>query len=669
MQLTRQPAEGRSRDGGLRFGEMERDCGRIDTPITSQCGLSIKIQDFETQKFDLLGWNQEKNGLITSKNTNFLYKGERECVDIYLEDGRKLSFTPEHKFLTSTNEWVKANELKINESRLKCSVKYPTIDIREEIQSCNNWEFKISSIFTLKTNTQEEYFKSMAFGRILGYLITDGHITKNGNNGSIYLGHKLDVDRILDDIKLFAPVTQTNFTHKNMYYVKVPHSLMSNIIKIKGIVKGGKVNQPSQLPEFILKEDCPLPIVREFLAGMFGGDGHTCYIGKNTFTSISFSKSKNILLIESLKTMMENIKKLLARLGIIKVTIQNQKVNSKSKTRENENDKNYEIVLHLDISELIPFYEKLGFRYCCHKNQRLEAAVAYMRLRLNITRQKKWIINRINELTDYKNIKIQNPTKIVATTKAAKQAIDELKDKEPILHQCSIPSTHDILEYLVNECEGGKFASSKFMSSTEFLESIGALSWFKGVFAKTALKAKFIDKAVFAKTALKAKFIDKAVQTHEDDSIPSEIPIPLETLTQTNNYGVNQDIEVLPTMNLKVIDIRPAGIHKVYDIQVDKEESFLANGVVAHNCMISHGTMSFLKERMMDVSDIFTVHVCKECGLFSIVNPDNENGARACGSCKNYSQFMELRIPYACKLLMQELEGMMITPRFNMHST
>ena len=40
------------------------------------------------------------------------------------------------------------------------------------------------------------------------------------------------------------------------------------------------------------------------------------------------------------------------------------------------------------------------------------------------------------------------------------------------------------------------------------------------------------------------------------DTIPT-IPI--------NNYGVNQEEEVLPTMNLKVIDIRPAGIHKVYD--------------------------------------------------------------------------------------------------------
>ena len=646
VQLTRQPAEGRSRDGGLRFGEMERDCFSGDTPISTCFGFSIQIKDFDTQTFEVLGWDKDKNGLTKSKQTQFLYKGEKECVDIYFENGKKITCTPEHKLLSSSNVWIKANELIVNNTRLKCSVNYPTIDIKEELQKCNNWSLHISNSLILKTNTQEEYLKSMAFARILGYLITDGYIGIKGNSytGCIYLGHQIDVERILEDIKLFIPITQPNFEYKNLYLVRIPTALLNNIVKINGIIIGQKVKQPSELPEFILKDDCPLPIVREFLAGMFGGDGHTCYISKNTFTSISFSKSKVITHIESLKTMMENIKTLLSKFGINKVTLQNQKVNTKSKNRL-DNEKNYEIVLHLDISELIPFHEKIGFRYCCHKNQRLEAAVAYMSLRVNVTRQKKWIINRVNELTNYKELKSQNPDKIVGTTNAVKKAIEELKAIEPILHECSIPSTHDILEYLVNEREGGKFSSAKFISSIDFLTSIGASDWF------TTPVTQIPD-------------ISETMETL-DISETLELPIT----NTTNNYGVIKNDDVLPTMNLKVIDIRKAGVHKVYDIQVEKEESFLANGVVSHNCMISHGTMGFLKERMMDVSDIFTVHICKECGLFSIVNPNDEDGPRMCGSCDNYAQFIELKIPYACKLLMQELEGMMITPRFNINNT
>ena len=85
-------------------------------------------------------------------------------------------------------------------------------------------------------------------------------------------------------------------------------------------------------------------------------------------------------------------------------------------------------------------------------------------------------------------------------------------------------------------------------------------------------------------------------------------------------------------------------------------------GEMERDCMIAHGSLQFLKERMIDVSDNYRVFICKECGLIASVNPDE--GIYSCKKCKNFVNFSEVRIPYACKLLMQELESMSIAPRF-----
>ena len=91
----------------------------------------------------------------------------------------------------------------------------------------------------------------------------------------------------------------------------------------------------------------------------------------------------------------------------------------------------------------------------------------------------------------------------------------------------------------------------------------------------------------------------------------------------------------------------------------------LRMGEMERDGMIAHGALSFLKERLMDVSDKFDTYVCKSCGMFATVNEDENFEIYKCHNCSgSYCDFVGISIPYACKLLMQELQGMMITPKF-----
>jgi DNA-directed RNA polymerase II subunit RPB2 len=85
-------------------------------------------------------------------------------------------------------------------------------------------------------------------------------------------------------------------------------------------------------------------------------------------------------------------------------------------------------------------------------------------------------------------------------------------------------------------------------------------------------------------------------------------------------------------------------------------------GEMEVECNWAHGIMQFLKERFMECSDNYRVFVCKKCGLISNVNP-NKN-IYSCKKCNNNTMFSEIRIPYASKLLFQEIETMSIGTRF-----
>ena len=79
-------------------------------------------------------------------------------------------------------------------------------------------------------------------------------------------------------------------------------------------------------------------------------------------------------------------------------------------------------------------------------------------------------------------------------------------------------------------------------------------------------------------------------------------------------------------------------------------------------CKIAHGLGSSLKERFMECSDNYRVFVCKKCKMPAIVNP--EKNIYQCKACKNTTNFAEIRIPYAAKLLFQEVQTMSIGTKF-----
>ena len=657
VNLTRQPAEGRSRDGGLRFGEMEKDCARGDTPVSLRCGLSVMIEEMDINKRYVLGWSESKNGMIPSKQCAFMDKGMRDCVELTFEDGRKLICTEDHPVLTCDNTWVKVKDLELHKTKVKTSVTYPLMKVKDEIAECGGWMLSFGTR-TLRTDTYNEYMRTLAFARILGLLITDGSISADGTRkqASVSLGHVIDVKQLLGDITMFCEINQMKYKTKNYYFVNIPSEFLDDILQLGGILRGRKIDQPGTLPDFILDEKCPRPVIREFLGGMFGGDGHTCVLGmhrgkRDVMTSVSFSKSKTHEHRESLQKMFEDMQKLLAKCGIHNTTIQNPRETSCSKKKFELKDKSdatnrsFQLTLHLPIEQLIPFSEKIGFRYCCHKSQRLEAGVSYRRLREEVCRQHNWLVNRVDEITHFKEIKAKNPDKIVPTKSAIVKAVEELKKTEGLLHEYAIPSTHDITDHLIKGTEFGKFTSKSFPTAEQFMEKIGALDWF--------LSDDIEPKKMDYHDHMNEQVFNEGEGIIDDDIKDYD--------TATTAYGVHRESASLPTMNLEVVSRINIGPQHVYDISVEDTHSFLANGIVAHNCMVSHGAARFTRERLYDVSDKYQVHVCSRCGMVAAFN--DALGIHCCKMCDNRTDFALVEIPYSCKLLFQELQTMNIAPR------
>ena len=83
-------------------------------------------------------------------------------------------------------------------------------------------------------------------------------------------------------------------------------------------------------------------------------------------------------------------------------------------------------------------------------------------------------------------------------------------------------------------------------------------------------------------------------------------------------------------------------------------------GEMERDCLIGHGVSMLLLERLMISSDVFHVEVCTVCGQLGY--------QKWCHFCESSRSLVSVQVPYAYKLLLQELQAMNIQPRLRVSS-
>ena len=87
-------------------------------------------------------------------------------------------------------------------------------------------------------------------------------------------------------------------------------------------------------------------------------------------------------------------------------------------------------------------------------------------------------------------------------------------------------------------------------------------------------------------------------------------------------------------------------------------------GEMERDCLIGYGAAMLILERLMISSDQFEARVCVDCGLLGYHH--HGTGRNLCQQCADGGNVSTLKLPYACKLLFQELQSMNICPRLTL---
>jgi DNA-directed RNA polymerase II subunit RPB2 len=701
-----------------------------ETLVSEPSGLARRIDSFDPEGLEKVwSWDPDTERVYESFSLGRTDRGTKPTVCLTLEDGRQIRCTPDHKFkVRSTGSiapiWKEAAEITYDDQLI--------MGLRgTEDRVCPNeaaWSLDLGDFYSFTMDTTISRERALAFARILGYLHTDGCLSLSESRGEykavLYMGSLLDATSIMADIVAVTGKTpkiadcESSTNGSKTYTIYLPNPFARGLAELEGMTVGRRTTQPASYPAFLFEEECPTSVIREFLAGCFGGDGWSPYLSGNQFSRVGFSQAICSEFQDSLEARMNEFVDLVARVGVSAKITRTRVCHMETETYQD----NPRISVELHVESNQQFLEQIGFRHCVEKQLRLEAAAAYEGFCVQVRRQHDAAMTTVN-----------TSMLEVSSYRVALERVKELYGAEKPLNDYYSLLTSTLIgnrRKPGRSTELGVFDYSFMPSAAAFAERMGATAWF----SKTdyAVKRDVMDLPTYSIGLMKredageAPVFDIGVsRTHlfiangavVSNCIPSRMTIAhlMETLLgragcelgflgDATPFNPEMTIDKLGTL-LQEHGVEPHSNEVMYCGYTGKQmptsifmgpifyqrlkhmvndklhsrakgplvmltrqpaegrarEGGLRFGEMERDCMVAHGASSFLKERMLEVSDNFEVHVCKGCGLIAVAN--KVRNVWKCTGCGNTTEFSQIRIPYAYKLFLQELESMNISSR------
>lgn len=525
-------------------------CFTKESKVSLYNGLSKKITDLSSEGGEQVwSYDYKNNGLVGRSNLGMEWKGRRQIVKLTFEDGRIVRCTPDHRFHILNEggevEKVEAKDLKLGKDRVMMGMEgVEDINYGDE----EGWKLE-TEYFTFSCKDKLSREKAMAFARILGYVLTDGCVYQDKRDSvsftcPIHFGHLIDATICVKDIELLTDKTpkigKCEGGKANTYLVYLPCELSKTIGNLEGVTIGRRTRQDSDWPNCIY--DFPKSILREFLASIFGGDGHAPYIqgrSGNHPVDIKFSKSIHNLHKESFEKKINNLCMLLNKFD---VGAEIERIREFKAGKSDELFYSY----YITIKESLLFTNVIGFRYCTEKMGRTCLYKSYKEFQERVKKQSARILSLVDSYTK----------KGLSVNKALIEARKEFLETEPALNEYYSLSSKTQIDNRRRASRSSDVLHLNykyFPTFSEYLNNFGCLEWY----------------------------------SKED-------------------YITDRNMKVFPTYYMRPIRIDIEKEEDTYCIGVQEFHNFLCEGALVMNCLPSRMTMSQLIEMLLGKTSALT---------------------------------------------------------------